>query len=101
MACILIKDLKKNLDGKQILKGVNLDVNKGEIMAVVGPSGSGKSTLLRCLNRLIEMEGGEVFFEGKDIRSLTPVNLRRNIVLVHQESAMLQGTVFDNVAFGP
>ena len=101
MVCISIKNLKKSLDGKQVLRGVNLDVNKGEIMAVVGPSGSGKSTLLRCLNRLIEMEGGDVFFEGKDIRSLPPVNLRRNIVLVHQESAMLQGTVFDNVAFGP
>ena len=101
MTCIIIKDLKKNLYGKEVLRGVNLDVNKGEIMAVVGPSGSGKSTLLRCLNRLIEMDGGEVFFEGKDITSLPPVILRRKIVLVHQESAMLPGTVFDNVSYGP
>ena len=101
MASISIKNRKKNLDGKQILRGVNLEVEKGEIMAVVGPSGSGKSTLLRCLNRLIEMDGGDVFFEGKDIKSLPPVSLRREIVLVHQESAMLQGTVLDNVSYGP
>lgn len=101
MTCISIKNLKKGLDGKQILRGVNLEVEKGEIMAVVGPSGSGKSTLLRCLNRLIEMEGGEVLFDGEDTKSISPVILRRKIVLIHQESAMLQGTVFDNVAFGP
>jgi putative ABC transport system ATP-binding protein len=101
MACISIKNLKKSLDGKEVLRGVDLDVNEGEIMAVVGPSGSGKSTLLRCLNRLIEMDGGEVFFKGKDIKSLPPVSLRREVVLVHQESAMFEGTVFDNVSFGP
>jgi ABC-type phosphate transport system ATPase subunit len=101
MACISVKNLKKSLDGKQVLRGVNLEVNKGEIMAVVGPSGSGKSTLLRCLNRLIEMDGGKVIFEGKDIKSLPTVTLRRKIVLVHQESAMFEGTVSENVSFGP
>lgn len=101
MACISIRNLRKSLDGKDVLRGVNLDVEKGEIMAVVGPSGSGKSTLLRCLNRLIEMDEGDVELEGKNIRSLAPVALRRKIVLVHQESAMFEGTVFENVSFGP
>jgi ABC-type phosphate transport system ATPase subunit len=101
MACISIKNLRKSLDGKEVLKGVTLDVDKGEIMGVVGPSGSGKSTLLRCLNRLIEMDGGVVLFDGKDIRSLPPVGLRREIVLVHQESAMFEGTVLENVSYGP
>jgi len=101
MACISIKNLKNSLDGKEILRGINLDVNKGEIMAIVGPSGSGKSTLLRCLNRLIETDEGDVIFDGKNIKSLPPVALRREIVLVHQETAMFEGTVFENVSFGP
>ncbi len=101
MTCLEIRNLKKELDGKQILNGINLEVEKGEIMALVGPSGSGKTTLLRCLNRLIEVDGGVVKFEGKDIKTIQPVNLRREVVLVHQESAMFPGTVYDNVAFGP
>ena len=77
-----------------ILKGVDLDVKTGEIMAIVGPSGSGKSTLLRCLNRLIEIDEGSILFNGKDLRGYQPVDLRRIIVLVHQDSAMFPGTVY-------
>ena len=84
-----------------MLRGVDIEVNKGEIMALVGPSGSGKSTLLRCLNRLLEIDSGEIIINGKDIRMISPVALRRNVVLVHQESAMFPGTVYENVAYGP
>jgi ABC-type multidrug transport system fused ATPase/permease subunit len=98
MSCISVKGASKSLDGKRVLKGVNLEAGKGEILALVGPSGSGKSTLLRCINRLIEIDDGRVELEGKDIREYSPVELRRSIVLVHQESVMLQGTVSDNVS---
>jgi putative ABC transport system ATP-binding protein len=101
MACITVKGLRKNLDGNQILRGIDLEVKKGEIMALVGPSGSGKSTLLRCLNRLIEIDEGDITFNGKNMKSIEPVKLRRNVVLVHQESAMFPGTVYENVAYGP
>jgi putative ABC transport system ATP-binding protein len=101
MSCISVSGVSKNLDGKRILKGVNLEASKGEILALVGPSGSGKSTLLRCLNRLIEIDQGRVELEGKDIREYSPVELRRSVVLVHQESVMLSGTVRDNVSYGP
>lgn len=101
MAIISIRNLKKTLGGNNVLKGVNLDVEKGEIMALVGPSGSGKSTLLRCLNRLIEADEGEVIFDDRNIKSLSPVDLRRSMVLVHQEVAMFAGSVYDNVAHGP
>jgi putative ABC transport system ATP-binding protein len=89
------------MDDNPILKGVDLDVNKGEIMGLVGPSGSGKSTLLRCFNRLIEIDSGEILFNGRDIRWFPPVDLRRSMVLVHQESAMFPGSVYENVAYGP
>ncbi len=101
MSIISIKDLKKNLDKKEILKGINLDVKKGEIIALVGPSGSGKSTLLRCINRLIETDSGGILFDRKDIKEFKPEELRRKIVLVHQESVMLTGSVFENVSYGP
>jgi ABC-type proline/glycine betaine transport system ATPase subunit len=79
MSCISVSGVSKNLDGKRILKGVNLEASKGEILALVGPSGSGKSTLLRCLNRLIEIDQGRVELEGKDIREYSPVELRRSV----------------------
>lgn len=101
MAVLELKGVKKVLDENMILKGVDLEVSKGEVMAIVGPSGSGKSTLLRCLNRLIEIDEGAIIFNGKDLRGYQPVDLRRVMVLVHQESAMFPGTVYDNVAYGP
>ena len=101
MSIITIKELEKNLEKKPVLRSINLDVKKGEIMALVGPSGSGKSTLLRCLNRLIEADKGDILYNQKNITEIPPIDLRREIVLVHQESVMLPGTVFDNVAFGP
>jgi ABC-type sugar transport system ATPase subunit len=101
MAVLEVSGVKKVLDENLILRGVDLEVNKGEIMALVGPSGSGKSTLLRCLNRLIEIDEGEISFNGRDLRWYPPVELRRVMVLVHQDSAMFPGTVYDNVAYGP
>ena len=101
MDFISIKNLKKKLDGKDILKGINLDVIKGNILAIVGPSGSGKSTLLRCINRLIEPDNGQIIFNNQNIKEISPIELRRNIVLVHQESVMLPGTVYENISYGP
>ncbi|OYT46108.1 phosphate ABC transporter ATP-binding protein [Thermoplasmatales archaeon ex4484_6] len=96
-----IRNVEVALGRKKVLKGIDLDVRKGEIMALVGPSGSGKTTLLRCLNRLIDPDSGSIRFEGKDIRSIDPVELRRSAVLVPQESIMLDGTVENNILYGP
>ncbi|MGC9554357.1 MAG: ABC transporter ATP-binding protein, partial [Thermoplasmatota archaeon] len=98
---VTVTGLAKNLDGRRVLSGIDLEVKSGEIMALVGPSGSGKSTLLRCLNRLLEPDEGTITFQGTDIRELPPVTLRRSLVLVPQESVMFPGTVYDNVAYGP
>lgn len=96
-----ISGAKKKLGENRVLKGVDLDVMKGEVLAVVGPSGSGKSTLLRVMNRLLELDGGRISVKGKDIRKMDPIELRRTAVLVPQESVMLPGSVKDNVVYGP
>ena len=100
MDILKINGLEKKLEDNEILKGVNLKIDKGEIVGIVGPSGSGKSTLLRCINRLIEADEGIILFNKKNIKEIPPIELRRNIVLVHQESVMFPGSVYDNVSYG-
>jgi len=96
-----INDLKKSLEGTPVLKSIDLDVRLGEVMGLLGPSGSGKSTLLRCLNRIIEADSGDIFYKEKNLKKYPPSELRKEVVLVPQESVMFSGTVFDNVAYGP
>ena len=67
-----------------ILTDVSFEVGRGASLTLMGPSGSGKSTLLRCLNRLEEATGGRVRFDGRDITSLDPLELRRRTALVLQ-----------------
>lgn len=64
---IQVKDLGKSFGDMEVLKGITVDINEGDVVFVVGPSGSGKSTFLRCLNRLEEPTAGKIFFEGIDI----------------------------------
>ena len=64
---ISIKNLHKSFGDLDVLKGINLNVDKGEIIAIIGPSGSGKSTILRCMNLLEEPTKGEIIFEGQNI----------------------------------
>ncbi len=101
MHILRMRKVRKALGKKKVLRGLDLDIRKGEIMALVGPSGSGKSTLLRCVNRLLELDGGDIRLGGRSIRELPPVELRRKAVLVSQDAVMLPGTVRDNVAYGP
>jgi putative ABC transport system ATP-binding protein len=84
-----------------ILRNVSVAVERGDALVLVGPSGSGKSTLLRCLNRLAEPTGGSVRFEGRDIRSLDPRDLRRRAALVMQTPVLFEGTVRDNLRVRP
>ena len=65
---IYVNNLEKSFGKNNVLKGVNEHIKKGEVVVVIGPSGSGKSTFLRCLNLLEEPTGGEIIFEGKNIR---------------------------------
>jgi ABC-type methionine transport system ATPase subunit len=86
--------------GKVVLRDVTARLPVGA-SSVVGPSGSGKSTLLRLLNRLADPDTGGVVYEGRDVRELDPLALRREVSLVPQLPALIDGTVHDNVAYGP
>jgi ABC-type phosphate transport system ATPase subunit len=83
-----------------VLHDVSLEIPEGAT-ALLGPSGSGKSSLLRRRNRLADPDQGAVSFEGRDVRELDVLDLRRRAVLVPQLPAPLPGTAADNVCFGP
>lgn len=86
--------------GKLVLRDLDARLPVGA-SSVVGPSGSGKSTLLRLLNRLADPDEGRVVYEGTDVRERDPLELRREVSLVPQLPALIDGTVHDNVAYGP
>ncbi len=88
-------------ESRTLLADVNFELERGEVLAVVGPSGSGKSTLLRLLNRLDEPTSGTVLLNGTDTRTLAPRELRRRMGMVMQRAYLFPGTVAENVAFGP
>ncbi|XVE68417.1 hypothetical protein DITRI_Ditri09bG0066900 [Diplodiscus trichospermus] len=97
-----IRDLRKVLTtGVPILNGINVGIPKGTIVGIIGPSGSGKSTFLRALNRLWEPPSGTVFLDGRDIVDLDVLGLRRKVGMLFQLPALFQGTVADNIRYGP
>ena len=67
MSMIEIKGLRKSFGDHEVLKGIDQNVEEGEVLCIVGPSGSGKSTMLRCINRLEEPTGGEIFIDGEAV----------------------------------
>ncbi len=80
-----VEGLRMAFGKQEVLRGIDLSVNKGESIAIIGPSGSGKSTLLRCLNRLDTPTGGQVVFEGQDFEPATDINaLRARMGMVFQ-----------------
>jgi putative ABC transport system ATP-binding protein len=95
-----LDDISYSRAGKLVLRDVSLRIPVGA-SSVVGPSGSGKSTLLRLLNRLADPDSGRVVYEGTDVRERDPLELRREVSLVPQLPALVDGTVHDNVAYGP
>ncbi len=86
---------------RAILSDVSFSVPEGRFFTILGPSGSGKSTLLRCVDRLAEPTAGEVLLDGAPARSLPVQELRRRAGMVFQRPALFDGTVADNVLYGP
>lgn len=102
---IEVSNLNVSAGGKNILNDLSLDIFENRVNTIVGPSGGGKSTLLRCLNRLTDLNpvykvSGRVMFQGKDLRSIDEVKLRREIGLVFQKPNPFPMSIYDNVAFG-
>ncbi|KAL8042831.1 hypothetical protein ABFX02_09G077500 [Erythranthe guttata] len=101
-AKIEVRDLTKVSDKDEvILNKVSVDIPRGAIMGVIGPSGSGKSTFLRALNRLWEPAAATVFLDGVDICDIDVLTLRRKVGMLFQLPVLFQGTVADNVRYGP
>ncbi|MCA5004901.1 ABC transporter ATP-binding protein [Sphingobacterium bovistauri] len=84
---------------KQILNNINLNIEKGQNIALVGPSGGGKSTLIDLIPRFIDVTEGEILFDGKNIKMLNQDSLRALIGTVNQESILFNDTIFNNIAF--
>lgn len=101
---IQVKGLKKSFKHVEVLKGIDIDINKGDVLAIIGPSGSGKSTFLRCLNLLETPTDGKIIFEGVDITDKkTDINkMRQKIGMVFQNFNLFNNmTVLKNVMIGP
>lgn len=101
---IEIRNLHKSFGESEVLKGINLEIAKGEVTVIMGPSGSGKSTLLRCINRLEEITSGTVIIDGQDIMDKnTDINLiRTEAGMVFQQFNLFpHKTALENVTLGP
>ena len=101
---IKVEDLCKSFDDMEVLKGVNAEIDKGDVMVVIGASGSGKSTFLRCLNLLEEPTGGSIYFEGVDITDKSvDINIhRQKMGMVFQQFNLFPHmTVLRNMTIGP
>jgi ABC-type polar amino acid transport system ATPase subunit len=97
-----VKGLKKNYGGLQVLKGVDLTIDKGDCVVLVGPSGCGKSTFLRCLNRLEEPDGGRVIFNGKAVTDHDIDHVRQKMGMVFQHFNLFPHlTVKKNITLAP
>ena len=97
-------NLKKSFGDVEVLKGINITINKGDIVAVIGPSGSGKSTFLRCLNCMEDPTGGSIIFNGVDIADMkVDINQhRRHMGMVFQHFNLFNNmTVLDNIMMAP
>jgi ATP-binding cassette subfamily B multidrug efflux pump len=86
--------------GVEVLKGIDLHVRPGEMVAIVGPTGAGKSTLVSLVARLYDVTSGQVLIDGVDVRQVRRASLCRHLGVVLQEPFLFSGTVRDNIRFG-
>ena len=97
-------NLRKSFGDTEVLKGIDITINKGDIVAVIGPSGSGKSTFLRCLNCMEDPSGGNIIFNGVDIADMSvDINVhRRHMGMVFQHFNLFNNkTVLQNIMMAP
>lgn len=103
-ALLQVRGLKKHFGKLQVLNGIDIDIHKGEVIAVIGPSGSGKSTFIRCLNLLEDPTAGEIIFEGQKIndKQVNIDNIRQKIGMVFQNFNLFRNmTILQNITASP
>ena len=97
-------DLKKSFGDNEVLRGIDITINRGDIVCVIGPSGCGKSTFLRCLNCMEDPTGGQIIFKGVDIADIkVDINIhRRKIGMVFQQFNLFNNkTIIENIMLAP
>ncbi|MBX2835843.1 MAG: amino acid ABC transporter ATP-binding protein [Gammaproteobacteria bacterium] len=101
---VSIKDVHKSFGDLEVLKGVSIDVMKGEVICIIGPSGSGKSTLIRCINALNDIQSGSITVEGQPVHGpkLNKLELRKKVGMVFQQYNLFpHKTALENVMMAP
>jgi len=101
---VSLKDVRKSFGTLEVLKGISLDIMKGEVICIIGPSGSGKSTLIRCINALNDIQSGSIRVEGLEVHDpdLDPLELRKKVGMVFQQYNLFpHKTALENVMMAP
>lgn len=101
---IKIDHLSKNFGDLEVLRDINIDVEEGEVICIIGPSGSGKSTMLRCINQLETPTGGRIIYDGKDVMAgeISLRDMREDVGMVFQRFNLFpMKTVLENVMLAP
>ena len=101
---VSLKDVHKSFGTLEVLKGITMDVMKGEVVCIIGPSGSGKSTLIRCVNALNDIQAGSITVEGQEVHDekLDKLALRRKVGMVFQQYNLFpHKTALENVMMAP
>ncbi len=101
---VRISDVRKSFGTLEVLKGISLDVMKGEVICIIGPSGSGKSTLIRCINGLNDINSGSITVEGQEVHDdkLDKLALRKKVGMVFQQYNLFpHKTALENVMMAP
>lgn len=96
-----IVNVSKKYKNNNVLKNINLEINKGEVVSIIGKSGCGKSTLLKCINRLENIDEGNIYFDSIDITKMNISDLRQKVGIVFQEYNLFEHlTVLQNLTIG-
>jgi len=101
---VSIHNVKKSFGALEVLKGVSMDIMRGEVICIIGPSGSGKSTLIRCINALNDIQGGSITVEGQEVHDekLDKLELRKKVGMVFQQYNLFpHRTALQNVMMAP
>ena len=101
---VSINNVRKSFGTLEVLKGISMDIQKGEVICIIGPSGSGKSTLIRCINALNDIQGGSITVEGQEVHDskLDRLELRKKVGMVFQQYNLFpHKSALENVMMAP
>lgn len=94
------KDIKFSYTDEPLIQDFNLKAPRDKMVAIVGPTGAGKTTIINLLERFYDPQGGHIYLDGKDTRSMTRGTLRKHIAIVLQDTWLFTGTIFENIKYG-